>query len=134
MQANNPTGKGLRNFAKGYDPRRNLKGRAKKYESTLGESGYKKSQVADAINILISLDEVALKEVSESEDCTVLEKIVSLALLESIRKKTLYNIETLLTRIYGQPKQEVDNNVTISTFNVKFNQEKLPTEDDGHNV
>ena len=113
----------LIHFKSGYDPRRNLKGRAKKYETTLGEKGYKKSEIVDAMNILLSMDETALKEVSEDEESTVLEKVVSLAILESIRKKTLYNIETLLTRIYGQPKQEIEAQVNITAFKVKFNED-----------
>lgn len=111
----------LVNFRKGYDPRRNLKGRAKKYKSKLFKQGYKNSEIVDAINILISLDEQAIREVSENNDATVLEKIISLAILESIRKKTLYNIETLLTRIYGSPKQEIDQTITVTSFNISLN-------------
>lgn len=109
-------------FKSGYDPRRNLKGRAKKYETTLGEKGYKKSEITDAINILISLDKAALEEVAEDEEATALERVIALAILESMRKKTLYNIETLLTRVYGQPKQEIEAQVNITAFKVKFNE------------
>lgn len=119
----------LKNFTPGYDPRRNLKGRSKKYETILAEKGYAKSEVVDCINILLSLDEQALKEVSENEEATVLEKVLSLALLESIRKKTLYNIETLLTRVYGQPKQEIETEVKGEykiTFKLDDNVPKLP--------
>jgi hypothetical protein len=111
----------LIHFKPGYDPRRNLKGRAKKYQTSLTEKGYKKSEITDAINILISMDKAALEEVAEDEEATVLERVVALAILESIRKKTLYNIETLLTRVYGQPKQEIEQQVNITAFKVKFN-------------
>lgn len=99
----------------------NPTGRPKKWVSKLREKGYKKSEIVDAINVLITMDEDELTEVSVSKDVTVMEKIVSLALLESIRKKTLYNVETLLTRIYGQPKQEIDQTITVTTFNISLN-------------
>lgn len=99
----------------------NPTGRPKKWVSKLRDKGYKKSEIVDAINVLITMDEKELTEVSQSEDVTVMEKIVSLALLESIRKKTLYNVETLLTRIYGQPKQEIDQTVTVTSFNISLN-------------
>jgi hypothetical protein len=105
----------------------NPTGRPKKWISKLKDKGYKKSEIVDAINVLITMDEEELTEVSLSKDVTVMEKIVSLALLESIRKKTLYNVETLLTRIYGQPKQEIEQQVNITAFKVKFN-------NDGDNI
>ncbi len=120
----------LVNFKKGYDPRRHLKGRAKKYETTLSEKGYAKSEMVDAINILISLDEAALIEVSVDEHSTVLEKIISLALLESIRRKTLWNIETLLNRVYGQPKQEIEQEIKGDIkITFKLDDNKLPPTD-----
>lgn len=119
-----PNPENLKNFKHGFDPRRHLTGRAKKYETTLKEMGYKKSEVVDAINVLISLDEPALKEVAENEDSTALEKIVALSLLQSIKKKTPYNIDLFLTRVYGQPKQEIEaeikGDITI-TFNLDDN-------------
>jgi hypothetical protein len=99
----------------------NPNGRPKKWVSKLRDKGYKKSEIVDAINVLITMDEEELTEVSLSKDVTVMEKIVSLALLESIRKKTLYNVETLLTRIYGQPKQEIDQTITVTSFNISLN-------------
>lgn len=117
----NPDMSGLAPFRKGYDPRRHLSGRGKKYESKLMEAGYKKSELVDAINMIISLNAEAVKDLSENEEATVLEKVVSLAILESIRKKTLYNIETLLTRIYGQPKQEIEQNLNVTAFNITLN-------------
>ena len=125
-------GGAINRFGKGFDPRRNLKGRAKKYETTLKEKGYAKSEMVDAITVLISLDEAAIKEVAENEESTVLEKIIALAILESIRKKTLYNVETLLTRIFGQPKQEIDTTMNIVSFNVSFNDPK--PKDDGNHI
>jgi hypothetical protein len=107
-------------------------GRPRKYISTLKAQGYTKSEATDCIQVLISMDEAQLKEVAETDGHTILEQIVAAALLESKRKKTLYNIETLLTRLYGQPKQEIEQQVNITAFNVKFNEEKKI--DDGNNI
>src|SRR3990167_7608842 len=99
----------------------NPNGRPKKWISKLREKGYKKSEIVDAIKVLITMDEEEIQQVAESKDVTVMEKIVALAITESIRKKTLYNIETLLTRIYGQPKQEIEQNVNLTTFSITLN-------------
>lgn len=108
-------------FKKGFDPRRNLKGQPKSLTTITGEHGYSKSDMVTAINMLITLDQASLEEIADNESSTALEKIVSSALLESIRKKSLWNIETLLNRIYGQPKQEVDQNITVTAFNITLN-------------
>lgn len=84
------------------------KGRPRKWVNTLKDRGYKKSEVIDAIQILIEMDAQELKDIAEDETRTILEQIVANALLEAKRKKSLYNIETLLTRVYGQPKQEIE--------------------------
>ena len=105
----------------------NPNGRPKKWVSTLRDIGYKKSEIMDCIQVLISMDEQELNEVAKAKDVTVMEQVVALALLESIKKKTLYNIETLLTRVYGQPKLEIDGEIKVTKFDVKFN-------DDGDNV
>ena len=40
---------------------------------------------------------------------------------KSLEKGTLYSLETLLSRVYGQPKQEIDQNImehNISILNI----------------
>jgi hypothetical protein len=49
-----------------------------------------------------------LKEVWENKNATILEKTVANAMRKSLEKGTLYSLETLLSRVYGQPKQEID--------------------------
>lgn len=99
----------------------NLKGRPKKWITTLKEQGYSKSQVNDTIQVLLNLSIEELKDVYESDSTNILEKTVAHALKKSLEKGTLYSIETLLTRVYGQPKQEIEAQVSITKFDVKFN-------------
>jgi len=52
-----------------------------------------------------------LKEAFENKNATVLEKTIAAAIKKSIEKGSLYSIETLLSRVYGKPKEQVDMNV-----------------------
>ena len=94
-----------------HPERINREGRPRKYYSTLVEQGYKKSEVTDAIQALMSMDEGELKEVLDNDKATVLEKTVAKAIIKSLEKGTLYSMETLLTRVYGQPKQEIEQEI-----------------------
>lgn len=105
-----------------HPERINKNGRPRKWVSTLRDQGYKKSEITDAIQVLISMDVEELKDVEEN-GTTILEKIVAGALLKAKSTNSLYNIETLITRVFGQPKQEIEEKITINRFDVKFNQD-----------
>ena len=83
----------------------NPAGRPKKYVTTLKEIGYKLSEINDTLQTMIAMDYNALKEIEKDRQGTMLEQIVAKALLQSWKKGSLYNLETLLTRVYGAPKQ-----------------------------
>jgi hypothetical protein len=51
----------------------------------------------------MELDE--LKEVWENPQATILEKTIANAMKKSLDKGSLYSLETLLSRVYGNPKQ-----------------------------
>jgi hypothetical protein len=53
-----------------------------------------------------------LGEVYKDPKATILEKTVANAMRKSLEKGTLYSLETLLSRVYGQPKQEVAASIT----------------------
>ena len=89
---------------------RNPNGRPRKFVSELKSQGYKLSEVNDAIQVLMSMTIDELKDVYENKQATVLEKTVASAIKKSIEKGSLYSIETLLTRVYGKPKEQVDLN------------------------
>lgn len=89
----------------------NPNGRPRKYISTLRESGYKLSEINDCIQVMMAMTVEELKEAFENKNATVLEKTIAAAIKKSIEKGSLYSIETLLSRVYGKPKEQVDMNV-----------------------
>ena len=95
----------LKPFKKGDDERRNVMGRPKKYVTLLKEAGYKQSEVADTIQVMLSMDLDELSEVFRNPKATVLERTIANAMQKSLTKGSLYSIETLLTRVYGKPKE-----------------------------
>lgn len=86
----------------------NPNGRPRKYVSQLREQGYKLSEVNDAIQALMAMNIEELKEVYQNPNATILEKTIANAMKKSLEKGSLYSLETLLTRVYGKPKENAD--------------------------
>lgn len=97
----------------------NPHGRPRKWVSELRESGYSISQVNDAIQVLIQMSKEELRIVDTDPDGPMLDRIVARALLASYEKKSLYNIETLLTRVFGKPK-ELTESKSVSKIVVEY--------------
>jgi hypothetical protein len=93
----------LQNWDKGVSG--NPNGRPRKYVSLLKEQGYKLAEVNDCIQAIMSMDMQELKAVWDNPKSTVLEKTIAGALRKSLEKGSLYSIDTLLTRVYGKPKE-----------------------------
>ena len=89
----------------------NPNGRPKKFVTLLKEQGYKRSEINDTIQAMLAMSITELKDVYDNSNATILEKTVANALRKSLEKGTLYSIETLLSRVYGQPKQEVEQTI-----------------------
>jgi FAD synthase len=107
-------------FKKGEDKRRNIKGRPRKFILELKDQGYKLSEVTDTIEVLISRTEDELKDIYANTNSTVLEKVVSSAILKSIKRGDMASIETLLNRAYGKAKEKVEQEITINSHNIKL--------------
>jgi len=88
-----------------FPERINREGRPRKYVSLLKEQGYKLSEVNDAIQALMSMDIEELSKVLENPKATILELTIAKAMIQSLKKGSLYSMETLLTRVYGKPKE-----------------------------
>lgn len=93
----------------------NPNGRPRKYVSLLKDSGYKLSEINDTIQNMMAMDIQELKGVYENPKATILEKTIASAMRKSLEKGSLYSLETLLTRVYGKPKEtaEVTNDGKI---------------------
>jgi len=98
----------LNQFKKGESG--NPNGRPRKYVSLLKEQGYKLSEINDSIQAMMSMTIEELKAVWDNPQATVLEKTVAHAMRKSLEKGRLYSLETLLTRVYGKPKEQMDIN------------------------
>ena len=107
-------------FKKGEDKRRNIKGRPRKFILELKDQGYKLSEVTDSIEVLISMTEEELTDIFNNPNSTVLEKVVSAAILKSIKRGDMTSIETLLNRAYGKAKEKVEQEITINSHNIKL--------------
>jgi hypothetical protein len=83
----------------------NPTGRPKKIVSLMAMQGYKLSQVNDTIQIMLMMNLKELKVIFDNPDATILEKTLAGAMVSSLKKGSLYSVETLLTRIYGKPKE-----------------------------
>ena len=71
--------------------------------------------------ILLSMNVDELKQASDNDKSTALEKAVSNALLKSIEKGSLFNIETIITRAMGKPKESVDVTSNGEKFEITLN-------------
>jgi hypothetical protein len=96
-----------------HPDRINRNGRPKKYVTLLKEQGYKLAEINDTIQAMLSMDLEELKEVWQNPKATILEKTIANAMRKSLEKGSLYSIETLLSRVYGKPKETADVNQTV---------------------
>lgn len=100
-----------------HPERINRKGRPKKYVTTLKNLGYKLSEINDTIQVMLVLDIDELKKIILEPKSTILEKTIANAMLHSLKKGSLYSVETLLSRVYGKPKEQTqivsDNKIEI---------------------
>lgn len=90
----------------------NPNGRPRKFVSLLASQGYTRSEINDTLQAMMSMTLEELAEVYKEPKATILEKTVANAMKKSLEKGTLYSLETLLSRVYGQPKQEVAASIT----------------------
>ena len=113
--------KNLIPFVKGKSG--NPMGRPKKYVTLLKEQGYKLSEINDTIQTMLQMDLDELKEVWDNPKATILEKTIANAMRKSLEKGSLYSVETLLTRVYGKPKEtqqvQTDSRIEVVFVNGK---------------
>ena len=96
--------------AKPFEPGEsgNPNGRPRKYVTLLKEQGYKLSEINDTIQVMMSMNMEELNEVYKNPKATIIEKTIANAMNKSLQKGSLYSLDTLLTRVYGKPKEQYD--------------------------
>lgn len=108
-------GKGgtLKQWSKGESG--NASGKPRKYVNDLKIEGYNLNQINGCIQVLMALTVDELKEVYQNDNATILEKTIANAMFTSLKKGSLYSLDTLLSRVYGKPKESttiIDETVT----------------------
>lgn len=119
--ANENSLKNLKHFKKGFDPDRNYKGRPRKLVSKISDIGYSNSEIMDCIKNIAALTEDEIKQIVDNKDCTVLERMIGKAILKDFSKGSLWNLEIIINRAFGKPKetQAVENTGKVEVVFIK---------------
>jgi hypothetical protein len=99
----------------------NPNGRPKKLVTLMKEVGYTKSQVEQTMVTMMGLSRKELEKIDKGEDYTILERTIAGALLRGHDKNSLFNLEMLLSRSQGKPKETVDQNITEKSIKITLN-------------
>jgi hypothetical protein len=108
-------------FKKGFDPKRNSSGAPRKLISRISELGYNNREIADTLMNIAALTKAEIQSITENEECTLLERMVAKALLRDYEKGSLWNLETIISRAVGKPKESatVENSGKIEVVFVE---------------
>ena len=92
---------------------RNPTGRPKKIITQLKDIGYSKDDINQTYMNMCGMTRQELEAIDKdkSGQYTIAEQIIAGALVKAHDKNSLFNIETLVTRVHGKPKETVDNNI-----------------------
>ena len=91
----------------------NQNGRPKKVVTKLKELGYSKDDVNQTYMNMMGMTRQELEAIDKDKSgtYTIAEQIIAGALVKAHDKNSLFNIETLVTRVHGKPKETVDQNI-----------------------
>jgi hypothetical protein len=119
---NNPKAlENLKNFNKGEDERRYMEGRPRKLITQMKEIGYTKSQVEDTMLAMLTLSRKELEKIDKGDEYTIMERTIAGALLKGHNNNSLFNLEMLLTRSQGKPKETIDQTIESKNFTITLN-------------
>jgi hypothetical protein len=102
-------------------PSPNPNGRPKKMLSQLKDIGYTKTQIEDTILTMLTMKRKELEQIDKNEEFTILERIIAGTLVKSHDKNSLFNLEMLLTRSQGKPKETIDQTITSKDYTITLN-------------
>ena len=115
----------LVSFKKGQSG--NPNGRPKKYVTLLKESGYNMTEIGITIKKMLAMNIDQLKEIFDNPESSILEKTIAGAMNKSLKNGSLYSIETLLSRVFGKPKESADIKQDTE-ITIKFANGDYPTD------
>lgn len=97
----------------------NKSGRPRKFVTIMaGKEGLKRSEINDIIQGLAGLTVAELKAIFTDPQSRALEVVVAKAIASDIQAGRMINTESILSRAFGTPKQEVQMNVRSTVKNV----------------
>jgi hypothetical protein len=111
----------LKPFQKGGDERINLQGRPQKLITQMKDIGYTKTQVEETMLSMLSLSRKELEKIDKGDEFTIMERTIAGALLKGHDKNSLFNLEMLLTRSQGKPKETIDQTIESKNFTITLN-------------
>ena len=111
----------LKPFQKGGDARINLQGRPRKLITQMKDIGYTKTQVEETMLSMLSLSRKELEKIDKGDEYTIMERTIAGALLKGHDKNSLFNLEMLLTRSQGKPKETIDQTIESKNFTITLN-------------
>jgi hypothetical protein len=98
----------------------NPNGRPRKFVTLLKDMGYNKQDIDTTIQNMMAMTIEELADVYKDNNATVLEKTVANAIKKGIEKGDLKSIESLLDRVYGIPKSQIDLKAEVETVKQIF--------------
>ena len=105
-------------FKIGFDPKRNNNGAPRKLISSLSNTGYNNREITDTMLNILALTKAEIDSIAENESYSILERLVAKAILKDFSKGSLYNVDTLMNRAIGKPKEttsiEKDNKIEVT--------------------
>jgi len=99
----------------------NPHGRPKKLITQMKEIGYTKTQVEETMLSMLSLSRKELEKIDRGDEYTIMERTIAGALLKGHDKNSLFNLEMLLTRSQGKPKETIDQTIQSKNFTITLN-------------
>jgi hypothetical protein len=99
----------------------NPNGRPKKLITLMKDIGYTKTQVEETMLSMLSLSRKELEKIDKGDEYTIMERTIAGALLKGHDKNSLFNLEMLLTRSQGKPKETIDQTIESKNFTITLN-------------
>ena len=94
----------------------NPNGRPRKFVTLMKDQGYKVSEINDTLRALLACTAKELAELYKDENATGLERAVAKSIFTAIKSGDLRNLETILSRTFGQPKQSFEATIQEQPF------------------